>query len=219
MSQDSFSDLLKNSGHDPEPEDKHEDNGDTTGASNSGEGDPEHEDNHEHENNGDTTGASNSGEGDPAATNLPAGINSAPAIINTAYVEREEKSEDEFDLERDGAGDGERREVKMGFNTVAHMDPARQRDPHGVYLDDQRRRDAETVRAQVEGRDPDYDNPPYTAGDYVVAEHVAQQHAQVGTVVTAEKELPVIVGDHYPDEDGDESLSDEDRRAVEDENK
>ena len=191
---DSFSDLLKNSGNDPENKDDN------------------------NEKSGDTSGAKDSGPGDTAATNLDSSVTPAPAIINTAYVEREEKDEDEFDLERDGAGDGERREVKQGFNTVAHMDPARQRDPHGVYLDDQRRRDAETVRAQVEGREPDYDNPPYTAGDYVVATHVAEQHAQPGTVVTAEKELPVVVGDHYP-EDEDESVTDEDNRAVEDENK
>ena len=181
MSESSFSDLIKNSG--PSEPVSDEQAGEDVEA--------------QHKAEVENSGADNSGPG----------LTSAPAIINTAYVEREDKDEDEFDLERDGAGDGERREVTMGFNTVAHMDPARQRDPHGVYLDDQRRRDAETVRAQVEGREPDYDNPPYTAGDYVVATHVAEQHAQPGTVVTAEKELPVIVGDHYPEND--ESEEDE----------
>lgn len=137
-----------------------------------------------------------------ATMNSP--VTPVPAIINTAYVEREEKAEDEYDEVRDGANAGERREVTRGFVTKAHLDPARQADPHGVYLDDQRRRDAETVRAQVEDREPDYDNPPYTTGDVVVDVETAKSSALPGAVVVAEKELPVIIGDHYPEDDGDE---------------
>lgn len=181
MSESSFSDLIKNSG--PSEPVSDEQAGKDVEA--------------QHKAEVENSGAENSGPG----------LTSAPAIINTAYVEPEDKDEDEFDLDRDGANDGERREVNMGFTTMAHMDPARQRDPHGVYLDDQRRRDAETVRAQVEGREPDYDNPPYTTGDVVVPLHVAEQRAMPGAVAVAEKTLPVVVGDHYPEND--ESEEDE----------
>jgi hypothetical protein len=38
----------------------------------------------------------------------------------------------------------------------------------GPYLDDVERHNAETWRAQKEGREPDYDNPPATAGTVLV---------------------------------------------------
>lgn len=47
----------------------------------------------------------------------------------------------------------------------------------GPYLDQVEARRAEEIRAQVENRDPDYDNPPATAGQpLVTAEELVRLH-------------------------------------------
>lgn len=58
--------------------------------------------------------------------------------------------------------------VEQEVAIAAHLDSQRLNTPDGVYLDDVRRVEAETRRAIVEGREPDYDNAGTTAGDQVV---------------------------------------------------
>jgi hypothetical protein len=51
----------------------------------------------------------------------------------------------------------------VGFIHVHHLDPARKL-PGGTYLDDVQRYEAETARAMVEDREPDYENAPAVQG-------------------------------------------------------
>lgn len=132
----------------------------------------------------------------------------ASTVVNTAFVPPEEKDVEEYDSARDGGNAGERREVTMGFMSQQHLDPARQADPRGVYYDDQQRRQAEIIRAQGEGREPDLENPPPTVGDPMISVDVAKQHNYQGAVVQAEFELPVVVGDYERDENGDAIVDD-----------
>lgn len=132
------------------------------------------------------------------------------AVINSAYQEVDEEDADQFDLTRDGGNDGNRRVVNQAFIAHSHLDPMRQRDPHGVYLDDQRAIQAEVIRAQIEDREPDLENPGPTVGTPMVPLHVAAQHAMPGVIVEGEIELPVVVGDYSRDEYG---------RAVDDDGK
>jgi hypothetical protein len=50
--------------------------------------------------------------------------------------------------------------VDVDYFYATKLDPARQISPTGVYLDDVQRRDAEKVRALIEDREPDLENPP-----------------------------------------------------------
>lgn len=59
-------------------------------------------------------------------------------------------------------------EEEQPFVYLSHLDPARQADPNGVYLDDVQRRQAELTRAAIEGREPNLDNPPPIAGTPVM---------------------------------------------------
>lgn len=122
---------------------------------------------------------------------------------NTAYVPKADRPEDEYDVEREGNYDGERKTVEQGFVIHQHLDPMRQRDPNGIYLDDKRRREAEVVRARVEGREPDFDNMGTTAGESVIPVHVAEAFAKPEAIVVPDFKLPVVVGDYERDGKGD----------------
>lgn len=122
--------------------------------------------------------------------------------VNTAYIEpsEDETNDDAFDPNYDG----EPKTVEMEFVYKAHLDPARQKDPHGSYGDDEQRRQVEIQRARVEGREPDFDNMGPTVGDVVVPKHVAQ-----GSNFHSNNEVPVaftadvVVGSPAPtDADG-----------------
>ncbi len=84
--------------------------------------------------------------------------------------------------------------IDRDFTYVTHTDPARQRDPHGVYLDDIQRREAEVIRARVENREPDLDNPPAICGTPLVPTATLEKNLPGDYVVPAEVTLPVSVG-------------------------
>jgi hypothetical protein len=84
--------------------------------------------------------------------------------------------------------------VDKEYVLATHLDPARQRDPNGIYLDDIQRRDAETVRARIEGREPDYDNPGTTAGDVLQAKETAAKFVDASADIPVHVTLPVMVG-------------------------
>lgn len=73
----------------------------------------------------------------------------------------------------------------VNFTFATHTDPQRQRDPHGVYLDDINRINAEIHRAKIEGREPDLKNPPATAGD------VLQQTETLAKTLPGDYRVPV----------------------------
>jgi hypothetical protein len=54
----------------------------------------------------------------------------------------------------------ESEEVEENFHYPTHLDPMRNLVSTSGYLDDKMRYDAEKVRAKVEDREPDLDNPP-----------------------------------------------------------
>ncbi len=86
------------------------------------------------------------------------------------------------------------------FTIVTHTDPARQADPHGVYLDDVQRAQAEAIRARVEGRKPDFKNPGTTASDVVVPTHVAKQNVDGNANVPVAFKQEVMVGANREDD-------------------
>lgn len=65
----------------------------------------------------------------------------------------------------------------------------------GPYLDDVEREEAEKRRAKVEGREPDLDNPPATAGTLLVTKdklvETDNSRAFTGTELTAEPHVTV----------------------------
>ncbi len=79
-----------------------------------------------------------------------------------------------------------------------HMDPARQRDPHGIYLDDVNRAKAEIQRAKVEGREPDLKNPGTTTSDQVMPTQVAQSKVPGDHVVPVDFTSKIEIG-HNPE--------------------
>lgn len=80
---------------------------------------------------------------------------------------------------------GEPKLTEIDFVYATHLDPARQNDPNGVYLDDVQRAQAEIQRAKVEKREPDLENPPATTSTMVVPTHVAR------TMVAGDVDVPV----------------------------
>jgi len=138
--------------------------------------------------------------------------------MNSGYVkpsEREEADEETYDLEREGNYDGNPKTVDREFTIAAWMDPNRQRDPNGVYLDDVRRRQAEVLRARVENREPNFDEAATTVGDLVISkENAVSRNAVERMDVPKTMTLPVVVGNYKEADDG--SLSQENQREVED---
>jgi hypothetical protein len=89
---------------------------------------------------------------------------------------------------------GEPKDVEIGYTFESHLDPRRQVDGTGVYLDDIQRRDAELIRARAEGREPDLDNPPAVASTPLVPSVVAQANAGPGVVTPVDSVEVVNVG-------------------------
>ena len=134
-----------------------------------------------------TTGTPNT-PGDSQHTNpsnIPADGSGAPEqapfadVPNHAYKPSEAKNLKAL------AYKGEPKLAEIDFVYTTHLDPARQADPRGVYLDDVQRQQAEIQRAKVEGREPDLENPPATTGTMVVPTHVAR------TMVAGDVDVPV----------------------------
>lgn len=84
-----------------------------------------------------------------------------------------------------------RKLVKKDFTFIHHVDPARSIAPHGVYLDDKERYDAETQRAVGENREPDYTNLPATQGTPLAQTEHAKAYYPGDYEVVPEVELTV----------------------------
>lgn len=102
-------------------------------------------------------------------------------------------------------GNGEEVEVELvetNFYYPQHTDPRRLvPGGSGVYLDDVQRMQAEAMRAKSEGREPDYENAPVTAGQplYSEANYFPDGYkpAALGPDLVAE----VPVGENPPDDE------------------
>ncbi len=89
---------------------------------------------------------------------------------------------------------GKPKEVQVDFTYPTHTDPMRAKDPHGIYLDDVQRENAEIQRAKVEGREPDLENPPSIQGTPLQASHIVQSNLPGDFVIKPDVTLPVVVG-------------------------
>jgi hypothetical protein len=101
---------------------------------------------------------------------------------------------------------GEPKVVDQNFVYPQQLDPARLDDPShagSVYLDVQQRERAEVLRAKVEDREPDLEDPPATCGTPLMTVAAASKNipgdvlvhaADNGTIDEAIKSLPVVVG-------------------------
>ncbi len=131
------------------------------------------------------------GSGD-ANTNTPGSteVNTSESKTNVTdpTVRERDKAEDDLDYQ------GEPKTVDMDFVYATHLDPQRQNDATGIYLDDVQRENAEIQRAKVEDREPDLKNPPATCGSVVMPLHVAKKQFPGDYVVEADFTAPVVVG-------------------------
>ncbi len=98
---------------------------------------------------------------------------------------------------------GEARLKEQDFTIVQHLDPARQADPHGVYLDDVQRAQAETIRARVENREPDYEHPGTTASDVVMPTEAARTNALPGAEVPVAFSQEIMIGSEAKSDEDD----------------
>ena len=105
-------------------------------------------------------------------------------------------SEDKGDLNSQPDLDyvGPPKTVDVPYAYPSHADPERAKDKTGIYLDDVQRRDAEIVRARVEGREPDLENPPATQGTPLMPVHQVESLGIPGAVIQENKKVPVVVG-------------------------
>lgn len=96
--------------------------------------------------------------------------------------------------------DGPETTVDKDYTYATYTDPARQRDPNGVYLDDLERNKAEVIRAKIEGREPQLgkDAPAY-GGDVILTVQQAAKQLPGDFTVPTVRTLPVSVG--VPSED------------------
>lgn len=139
----------------------------------------------------DTT---NQGQTDPDAKtedpgNKPTVHNDGDVDVkNSAPTVEADKNEKAYSYE------GSPKNAEVDFTYVSHLDPARQRDPNGIYLDDVDRVKAEVTRARIEGREPDLENPPSTVSTQVVPTHVAKGLVDGRAKVPADFSQKIKVG-------------------------
>jgi hypothetical protein len=149
--------------------------------------------------------ASNSGspaptppvEDTPAEDSVSAEVSDAKvAPVNSGYVTSDTTTIHDVDgIDRETlAYEGDPKDEEVAYTLVTHLDPQRQKDPHGVYLDDIQRRDAEVVRARQEGREPDLENPAVTCSDTLIPTVQAAGLAPSGAAVPVSTYESVNVG-------------------------
>lgn len=118
--------------------------------------------------------------------------------------------------------EGEPKEVEVAYTYPTHLDPNRQADPHGIYLDDVQRSQAEVQRAKVEDREPDLENPPAIASTPLMTTIQAAGLVDGAAVVPVDSYENVQVGGgnpnvvptpEYPDRN--ESVQQADAKASE----
>lgn len=95
--------------------------------------------------------------------------------------------------------EGEPKTVDREFMYAQDSD-ARRLMPGGTYLDDVQRAEAETNRARLEGRKPDYKNMPSATGDVIVPKSEALRRFTGSEVEKFPEDkvvtLPVVIGTH-----------------------
>lgn len=137
------------------------------------------------------------------STTTPA-VSDSSDSVNTAFVEpadlkaqssgnayqEQVASDDPESVDYNGPAT----EIEREFVYASHLDPARQRDPNGIYLDDLQRREAEVLRAKVENREPDLDNPPAICGTPLVPVQTAKSNLPADAVIPEGIKYPVSVG-------------------------
>lgn len=139
-----------------------------------------------------TATASTEADNVPAVNEISEAVELAGPPLNSAYVP--EVAEALAEAAEEAADDTEPHFKEVEFSFVTHSDPARQADPNGIYLDDIVRREAEIVRARIEGREPDLKSPGSTAGDVVQHTSVVQQNAISGVTVKPDFTQEIVVG-------------------------
>lgn len=120
-------------------------------------------------------------------------------VTNSGYVDHKKSDTDAKDnLNYEGPA----KEFDQEYVMATHLDPARQVDTHGVYLDDVQRTEQELIRARVEGRKPDLKNPPKTAGDVILTTATARKFLPSDTLIPAEIVFTnkVVIGNEPADE-------------------
>lgn len=151
----------------------------------------------------DTAAAAASGDSPvEAVVHDPGTLEIEAPPTNSGFVHSETETFTDIrkaDLETNAyVGEPEDREV--AYTYASHMDPNRQVDPHGIYLDDIEREKAELVRARIEDREPDFDNPPAVCSTPLIPTLVAQAQALPGVIAPVSGYETVNVGS-LPDED------------------
>jgi hypothetical protein len=115
------------------------------------------------------------------------------------------RQDDEFEADYTG----EPKTVEQNFTYLENTDPNKLASPSGIYLGDEMRREAEIVRARLEEREPDLENPPAVQGTPLVPTHVAESLAQPGVAVPVDKKLPVVIGQPQDDDTQDADASED----------
>ncbi len=82
--------------------------------------------------------------------------------------------------------------VDKEFTYPTHV--GRAANDHGVYLDDVQRREAEILRAKIEGRKPDLKNPPAVQGTPLFLTTDVRKNQPGDVNVESDVSLPVVVG-------------------------
>lgn len=118
-----------------------------------------------------------------------------PVVTNTGFGEKVEELSKREDDDFDPDYTGEAKEVDQNFTYPAHADQARLGDASGVYLDDQERIKAEVIRAKIEGREPDLDNPPAIQSTPLEPTHVVKSRMPSGSVIPVDSVQKVVIGD------------------------
>lgn len=97
---------------------------------------------------------------------------------------------------------GEPKQEDQDFTYPTHTDPARKLISTSNYLDDVQRHDAEILRAKVEDREPDLENPPSVQGTPLMPSYVVRANVPGDHIVEADVTLPVTIGRNEPEDEG-----------------
>lgn len=111
----------------------------------------------------------------------------SPAVKKAASSEKKKDKWEE-------GYDGKPKEVEQEFTYPTHTDPRRNLLTTSVYLDDVEREREEILRAKVEDREPDLENPPATQSTPLLPTHVVKSSLPGDHDVKADLTMPVIVG-------------------------
>lgn len=145
---------------------------------------------------------------DPSATNtgdLSVNVDDTDVVVNSMGNAYQGQPNLDKDDPESAAYDGPETTIDQKYTYATYTDPARQRDPNGVYLDDLERNKAEVIRAKIEGREPQLglDAPAY-GGDVIVPIEQAAKQLPGDYTIPVVSTLPVSVGNPTDDDEDDE---------------